>query len=322
MQDQSTPPGILFDSDIGRTIDAALALAMLHNLGRKGRLIATGLATSSLEAAQFCDAVERFYQIGQRISSNRGVGIGYLESSPKLIAAPMLTVPLAMKNAQGSPIFRTSIQSVDDTADVRILFRNVLTNEENAQATALLAGPATDFAATLALNGAAELVAAKIRLLVLSAGSFADGPADPRIQAGIPAARQLFARWPSPIIAIGTETAAAIPFPGHSIETDFSWAAAHPIAESYRAFHTMPYDAPAPAALAALYLHDESADYFHLSPPGRIDVSDDGRTKFTPSDSGKHRVLTIDPSAKDRVQQAMAALASARPAAPRFRGRG
>ncbi len=308
---------------MGRDIDAALALAMLHNLGRKGRLLANGVTTSSIEAAQFCDAVERFYSTpSPRGMSNRGAAVGLLEGSPKLPAAPMISGPLDMKNAAGSPLFPTTIHTLADTADVRVLFRNLLTGENNGAAVAILAGPATDLAATLDLNGAASLAAAKIRLLVVAAGAFSGGPIDPRIAADVASARGLFEKWPSPIVAIGREAAAAAPYPGQSIESDFSWAPAHPIAEAYRAFRAMPYDAPAPAALAALYIDDESADYFRLSAPGRIEVSGDGRTQFTPTEGGRHRVLSVDPAAAGKIQQAMAALASAKPAPPRLRGRG
>src|SRR5262249_14947935 len=146
----------------------------------------------------------------------------------------------------------------------------------------------------LSLPGAAELIAAKVRLLVVAAGSFGaggNGPADARIQADIAGARQLFSRWPSPIVAVGTECGAALPFPGRAIETEFAWAAQHPIAAAYRAYRAMPYDAPSPAAVAALYLFDEAAEYFRLSEPGRIEVLDGGGTKFTPSPGGKHWIL-------------------------------
>ena len=123
----------------------------------------------------------------------------------------------------------------------------------------------------------------KRRLLVVAAGSYLDGPADPRILADLSAARQLFATWPTPIVAVGTEVGAAVPYPAQSIEQDFSWSSAHPVVEAYRANQAMPYDAPSQAVIAALYSANPSEDYFRLSEPGIITITDDGKTHFSPS---------------------------------------
>src|SRR5262245_28164189 len=86
-------PGFIFDSDMGRNIDAAFALSMLHGMGR-GRLISVGISNSSLEAAAFCDAIARYYNTG----AGGLLPIGLAEDAPKLDDAPMLSVPLAMRN--------------------------------------------------------------------------------------------------------------------------------------------------------------------------------------------------------------------------------
>jgi purine nucleosidase len=316
-------PGILFDCDMGRNIDVALALAVLNTLGAKGRLVAVGVSSSSLEAAQFCDAVARFYAgpaPANPAFARPSSPVGVLDDGPKLASAPMLTVPLGMKKPDGSPVFPHGVKSLIDTADARVLFRNTLLGQKDGAATAVLAGPATGFARTLALNGGREAIAAKVGLLVVAAGSFADGPADSRIKADIASARQLFAQWPGAIVAVGAEVGAALAYPGRSIETDFSWTPAHPVVESYRAFRDMPYDAPAQAVAAALYAGNPKEDYFRLSEPGTIEVLDDGRTKFTRSENGKHRHLTIDLAQKDRVLKAFTDAVSAKPAPPMGRG--
>jgi hypothetical protein len=73
--------------------------------------------------------------------------------------------------------------------------------------------------------------------------------------------------------------------------------------------------------LAALYAANPSAEFFKLSPPGTIEVANDGQTRFRESANGNHRHLVVDPLAKDAITQAFLALAAARPAAPRG-GRG
>ena len=62
-------------------------------------------------------------------------------------------------------------------------------------------------------------------------------------------------------------------------------------------------------------------NYFKLSEPGTIEVSDDGRSRFTESAQGKHRYLVVDQAQKDRVLEAYVSIASAKPVPrqPRFR---
>jgi hypothetical protein len=108
-----------------------------------------------------------------------------------------------MKNAEGNPLFRHNIKELNDTADPPVVFRNALLAQRNGDTILVLAGPATDLIQLLALNGGRDLVASKAKLLLVAAGSYHDGPADPRILADVAAARQLFATWPTPIIAVG-----------------------------------------------------------------------------------------------------------------------
>ena len=114
----------------------------------------------------------------------------------------------------------------------------------------------------------------------------------------VAAARKLFAEWPTPIVAVGSEVGDALPYPGASIEKDFAWSPAHPVVDAYRAFKPMPYDAPASALAAVLYAVHPEDGYFTLSDPGTITVQDDGRTRFTPAADGKHRYLIVDPGAE------------------------
>jgi inosine-uridine nucleoside N-ribohydrolase len=311
---ETLAPGIIFDSDMGRNIDAALALAMLYGLGR-GRLIAVGVHSSSLDAAAFCDAVARFY-----FGNGVGLPIGLPENGPKLDDAPMLTVPLGMRNSEGQPAFRHVIRGVSDTADPAVVFRNALLTQQDKQGIALLAGPATNFTRTLLLNRARDIVTSKVRLLVTAAGAFRSGAADPRIRADVAAARKLLAEWPSPIVAVGLEAGDAVPFPDESIETDFASQPNHPVVAAYRAYRAAqapegagPGGVPTQAVLAALYATNPNANYFSLSPPGTIEVSDDGHTRFKESAGGNHRYLILDSAQKESIKRAFVALATARP---------
>ena len=166
----------------------------------------------------------------------------------------------------------------------------------------------------LGLYRSGPQITTKCRQLVVAAGSYPAGAAEPTIKSDVAAARKLFAEWPTPIVAVGSEVGEALPYPGASIETDFAWAPAHPVVDAYRALKPMPYDAPAPALAAVLYAVHPDDGYFKLSDPGTITVLDDGRTQFTPAADGKHRYLIVDPAQKERVISVYSAMVSAAPA--------
>jgi len=316
-------PSIFYDSDFGRDIDTVLALAVLSNLGSKGRLAAIAVSNSSLEAAAFCESVQRFYTPAAPGPFGRrgNLIVGLSDTGAKLGAPPLIGKPLAMTDADGNLLFPHTINEVSDTADPAVVFRNALLSQRDGEATFILAGPATNLLALLALNGGRDLVMSKVSRLLVAAGAYPDGPADQRIRADLAAARKLFATWPTPIVAVGTEVGAAVPYPARSIEQDFAWAPAHPVVAAYRANQPMPYDAPDPAVIAALYASNSSADYFRLSEPGTVSVANDGKTAFAPSADGKHRYLMLDVAQKDRIAKDFSALASAKPAPPQGRGR-
>ena len=91
------------------------------------------------------------------------------------------------------------------------------------------------------------------------------------------------------------------------------------MADAYRAYKSMPYDAPTRAMAAVLYTAAADQGHFRVSEPGIVTVLDDGRTQFTPSAKGNHRYLILDPEQKQRVTQAYVKLVSAQPPPPQQR---
>jgi hypothetical protein len=314
-------PGIIFDSDMGRSIDTALALAMLYSLGPKGQLIAVSVSNSSLDAAAFCDAMARVYQGERAVGFARtSLPVGLAENGPNLGPVPMLSAPLAMKKPDGSAMFPQGIKDIRDTADPRVLIHNALLTQKDGEAIIVLAGPATNLVGTLAVKMRRDLTAAKVGLLVAALGAYPSGVADPRVTSDIKAARQLFADWPGPIVAVGSEVGKAVPYEGARIETDFSWAPAHPVVEAWRALQPRPSEVTGQATAAVLYAANQKEGYFKLSDPGTIEVLADGRTRFAPSANGKHRYLIADAEQKERVANAYTTLAGTKPTPPAGRG--
>jgi hypothetical protein len=306
------PIGIAFEGDLGARIDAMLAVAMLNGFVSKAeaRTVALCISRASLKTAQLADVVSSFY-------ATRPAGtpstIGVPDGSASSDDPPLAAATLSQSTADGAPRYKSAISRLLDTPDNAVHIRNVILAQHDGNAGIVVAGPATGLARLLDLYGARPQIATKVKHLVLAAGSFAAGPPEASITADVAAARKVFAEWPTPLVVVGAEVGAALPYPGASIEQDFAWSPAHPVVDAYRAVKPMPFDAPAPALAAMLYAVHPDDGYFTLSEPGTISVQDDGRTRLTPGADGKHRHLIVDPAQKDRVLALYTAMVSAKP---------
>lgn len=323
---QAKPPlGVIFDCDLGHTLDDAIALAVLYGFDGKNdaRLLAVSVSNPSLSAAAYCDAVGRFYAgpvSGAFNAVGRTLPVG-LAQIGKPMETPMLTAPLAKKNADGKPLFPHGVETIIETADPTPLLRNALTAQQDANIVMIVSGPATNAISLFNLPGGKDLIARKVRMLVYSGGSYPGGKADAHIQADVSAARRMFAEWPTPIVTLGREVGEQVTFPVDSLDKDFSWSPAHPIAEAIRAGAQPPQDFAAASASAALFAVKPDQGLFQRSATGTIVVDDNGATRFTPSANGKHSYLTVDPAQREKIVKTLVELASAKPVPrqPRFR---
>lgn len=303
--------GAFFDSDFS-TIDSLLAVSLLYGLQGKNdcRVAIMTMSRPNLAVAGFADAVERFYK-GPAGNFSQVPPIGMRTEGAPGETSPAFTVPFQKKNPDGMPVYRNEVKTVIETADPSTLIRNYLEAQYDQNAFFVLAGPATNLAAALDFPGISDLISSKIKYLVFSTGAA-------RIKADIPAARKLFAEWPTPIITCGPEIGSALLFPGGCIDKEFA-AAVHdnPVADAYRAFQPMPYDAPSADLAAALYAGRPKEGYFKLSDSGAVTIQDDGRTSFKAGEKGKHQSLVLDLDQKERIVKAYVELASAKPVPPR-----
>lgn len=310
--------GAFFDSDF-TTIDSLLAVALLFGLQGKNdcRVAILTMSRPNLAVAGFADAVERFYK-GPAGNFAQVPPIGMRTEGEAGETSLAFTVPFQKKNVDGTPIYVNQVKRVLETGDPSTLIRNYLAAQYDQNAFFVLGGPATNLAAALAFPGVAELIAAKIKYLVISAGCFAGDAVDLRLKTDIAAARKVFAEWPTPIIFCGSEMGASLPFPGASIDKEFAEAVHdNPIADAYRAYQKMPYDAPSAHVAAALYAGRPQEGYFSLSERGTAKVDENGRTSFTLEAKGNHQYLIFDPAQKETILKTYVELASAKPAPPR-----
>jgi hypothetical protein len=293
------PVGVVFDADLGNTIDDALALALLYGFQGKNeeRVISVSTTKSSLKAAIFADILVRFYT-GEPNPFAGVIPIGLSLSGAMAADTPLLDGVVAKSQ------FPRAIVRMNDTADPLALIRNALSAQFDQNAIVVLAGPATNLAGVLAMPGSRQLIAQKVRCLTIAG--------DAQLALDSAALDRLLSDWPTEIVFAPATLGDALPFPAASLEKDFAWSTAHPLVEAYRAARPMPYDAPAPAMAAALYAVRPQENYFKLSPPGTLSLAASA-LKLAPSASGKHRLLEFDPAQKDRILQVYAETASTKP---------
>src|SRR3954447_15535709 len=87
--------GVIYDADMGNTIDSALALALLYGLQAKNesRVVSVTTTKPTLHSATFCDILVRFYT-GEPGGFFPAQAIGMATSGPKPEDTPILTTVL------------------------------------------------------------------------------------------------------------------------------------------------------------------------------------------------------------------------------------
>lgn len=314
-QPEPRPPvGVALDGDLGERADALLAIGLLNGLTaqQEARRISLSVSRPSLQAARLADVIAEFYP-----TLPVGAGfltVGMLEGAPPREDAPAIARMLATKTPEGALVYESRVQRALDAADNATLIRNLLLAQHDGNAIVLLAGAATGLARLLSLYGARAQIAAKVKLLVVAAGAYPAGKADASIAMDVAAARQLFAEWPTPLVAVGSEVGNAVRFPLAKLEEGLASSSAQPIAAACRAIAGSAADLPTTAAAGMLHaIHPENADLV-LSPAGTISVLDDGRTRFVAGAGGRHRYLSVNPAQRERLLATYVSLISAPPA--------
>lgn len=224
--------GIVYNTTMSRP-DAALALALLYGLEgkREARVASIAVTENGFAAAAFADAVFRFYQLGPAPNANRVLPVGLAADNPLPPDAPFVKAILDRVDDQGQPVYRRGIRRVSDTAEVTALMRNSLAYFPDGMVAVVSSAPATYLARILDYAGTKDLIQSKVRVLVVS-----------ECKQDAVAMRRILAEWPTPIVFCGSDIGKALPYPGASIDQDFAWTKAHPVADFYRGAKPMPYD--------------------------------------------------------------------------------
>jgi hypothetical protein len=283
--------------------DAALALSAIYAFDnkREAKIGSVCVAGAGLDTAIFCDIVARFYT-GAARNGNEMLAVGLAAETPIPADSAMVRAAVNRKNENGELQYARSVRKVSDTSLAAAVLRNgVIFNAESAM---VLSAPATWLAKAMDLSGAKEIFRQRVKRLVI-------------VDAGIPmqdaaAMRKVFSEWPAPLFFCGPDVGFSLMFPGASLDPAYSWAPAHPVADAYRAFKAMPYDAPLHDLAAVHYAVHPDSGFFGVSDSGSVTVRNDGSMKFA-AGTGNIRRLTLDPAKKDAALAALIAIAAAPP---------
>jgi hypothetical protein len=306
------PVGTIFDAAFSRS-EHVLALAVLYKLqaARDLRVASLSVSRADLRATALCDALAR-YLSG---SGSRNVAPVAMSSHEMqaLAAKPMIEAVLNEKTPAGEPRYPQGINKLNDTAEAAAMIRNGISAQQPGNGAVVVAGPLTNIAAAMVLPDVKDLVPKRVRALVIAA-------TPDELRADLPAARKVLADWASPVIFVEAPNLA---FPGAQLESRFAWAPNHPVREAYKAFQTMPYDAPLASAAAVLYAARPSSDLFMLSSAGTLELADNGIVRLEASGAGTRKFVRIQVNQQEAAVQALVELITAQPAPPPAgRGRG
>jgi mono/diheme cytochrome c family protein len=324
-QVRKPPLGVIFDTSLDGEIDQILAIAMLFGFEGARQIRVPSLSTSrfNLRTARFLDLIARFFggeQAGDFVVNRNPLPIGMSAVGKQTTdVSPMLNAVLLKNDAAGRPVYVRTLPDLNDTADPVALVRNALSAQVDQNAAVVLSGPPTNLLSVIALPDGREWVSKKARALVIAGGRFDDGPVDRVVRSDAAGFRKVLAEWPSRIVMVGAELNGVLPFPGKILADGIAWTPNHPVVDAYRALKPAPVEVPS-RALAAVLHAVTPEDYFQLSEPGTISVMDDGRTRFTAAQAGRHHYLIARPDQKARVLETYVKMVTAQP--PPRPGRG
>ena len=298
---------VIFETDLGNDIDDALAMDLLYKYQDAGtiRLLAVNLNKEGLAPAEYADILNTWYGYPD-------IPVGIIRDGVdcETDAVNYAQAVVNLKDAGGRPLFARSHPGYADYPEAVTLYRRILSAEPDTSVVIASVGFSTNLARLLAspadeispLTGK-ELVARKVKLLSMMAGCFIDpNNHEYNVVKDVPAAKAVFEEWPTPVVTSPVEVGGGIRYPGSSIENDFSWAPQHPVVEGYKAYRTMPYDRPTWDPTAVLYAV-EGGDWFTVSPPGRIEVTEEGSTFFTEDAAGTRRYLAVTKEQREAILQ-------------------
>ena len=307
------PVKLIYDTDMGNDSDDALALAIIHNMVKRGQVEFVGLTItkSNIYAAKFCKAFNIQY-------GHPDVPIGLVKDGATPDEGLYARKIIDMKNEDGSALY--PVPADWEPEDSVALLRKLLAAADDNSIVIAQVGFSTNLARLLdspadgisPLTGR-ELAAKKVRLVCAMAGAFAfntnkyENHREYNVIHDLPSAKKLFHEWPGEILVSGYEVGDDIYFPGESLLADLREKNSI-LREAYRLNRgglegvvQSTWD----LTCVLFPARPESwRNYFTLSPRGAITVLDDGRFRFTEMANGNRRAFICSPEQKSNVREA------------------
>lgn len=309
----AAPVKLIYDTDMGNDADDALALAIIHNMVKRGQVEFLGitLTKSNLNAAKYCKAFNIQY-------GRPDVPIGLVKNGATPGDGRYVKNVIDLKNEDGSAMF--PVPADWEPEDSVVLLRKLLAAADDNSVVIAQVGFSTNLARLMDTPGddispltGMELAKKKVRLVCAMAGAFAfntkkyEHHREYNIINDIPAAKKVFHEWPGEIIASGFEVGVDILFPGDALNADLREKNSI-LRESYRFYRGgLEGQRQSTWDLTCILFpgRPESwRNYFTLSPRGTITVLDDGLFKFTETPNGNRRAFICSPEQKSNVREA------------------
>ncbi len=295
------PIPVIFDTDPGNDIDDVLALQMLLNYHKEGRIDLRGIGIGKMypRAIEYVDAYCRHNGLND-------IPLGYVyDGANPLPEAGDYVIGTLDTLIGGKPILTPARSIADDIPEGYKLYRRLLAEAADSSVVFIAVGPYTNVARLLESPGdefspltGRELAARKVRLLSVMGGTYNDdvfNNPEWNVMQDLGASRTLFAEWPTPLVASGSEVGTRILYPASSVLRDFEGGEAAPLCVSYKIYKPMPYDRPTWDLTSVLYAIEPEGSCLGVSEPGTITIAEDGYSRFTPDPAGRHRYMTIAP---------------------------
>lgn len=268
------PVGVIFDTDMGNDIDDVFALGMLHALRSRGecKILAVTVSKDHPLAGPFCDVINTFYGSGD-------TPIGVLRTEKQSGDGPYLTQVMTPRKDTLSE-FPLRLKKSSDAPSAVTVLRQTLSGQKDGSVVIIAVGPMTNLSDLLDspadessnLPGM-QLVAAKVRLVVVMAGNFSRPEAEFNVFSDRLSAEKVFSKWPTELVACPFEMGEAIHYP--ELENDFQYAERHPLLEANLAtFGGRTNGFMAWDLVAVLHAIRPGRGYFNLSKPGTIRLDD------------------------------------------------
>ncbi len=301
---------VIFETDMGNDVDDAIALDMLYKYLDQGKINLLGISTNKDNPYSI-----PFLQIMDNWYGYADIPLGKVKDGVNSTADAKDYAQSTYDFQQnGEYAFRKYAGDTSKVMESVALYRKLLAGHGGNDIRIVSVGFSTNLARLLnsapdsisPLSGT-ELIKQKVQGLYLMAGNFDGSVKDGEynIIRDSLAAKEVFEKWPTPIVTSPFEVGIKVLYPATGIQNDLNWVEAHPLKVAYESYLQMPYDRPSWDPTALLYAVEGSDGYFGVSEPGRITVVEAGHTRFTADKDGSRRYLTIDSlqaeKARDRI---------------------